>query len=108
MTAVAKAEEVVHAHVGSAMIVNVRGRVEGYKTRAGKRYTRVLVPSVDAYSHPQLVEIRSRSRLGVKDDEISCNCVLRGFQKKSQATILKPRSWECRPFLRVSQTPKKD
>jgi hypothetical protein len=84
LTAVATVEEGRYAIFGRAMIVNVRGRVEGCKTRAGTPYTRVLVPSVDPYAHPQLVEIRSRSRLGVKDDEISCSCILRGFQKKSR------------------------
>jgi hypothetical protein len=66
---------------GRAMIIDVRGLVQGCRRRAGIRYTRVLIPSVDAYSGPQLVEISSRSRLGRKHDEISCSCILRGSEQ---------------------------
>jgi len=69
-----------------AMHVVVTGRIEGSKTYDGKRYTQVMTPAADAYSRPQLVEVRSKSRLGEKGEEISCQCVLGGFQRKPYET----------------------
>lgn len=69
-----------------AMVVVVAGRVEGSKSYEGKRYTQVMTPAADAYSRPQLVEIRSKARLGDKGEEISCQCLLGGFQRKPYET----------------------
>jgi hypothetical protein len=68
------------------MVVVVAGRIEGSKTYDGKRYTQVMTPASDAYSRPQLVEIRSKQRLGEKGEEISCQCLLGGFQRKPYET----------------------
>ncbi|UOD31701.1 single-stranded DNA-binding protein [Massilia violaceinigra] len=76
-----KIRETLHMNAGKAMIVNVRGRVEGCRTHGAKHYTMVLSPSVDAYSSPQLFEIGSEVQLGEVDDEISCSCVLGGFHQ---------------------------
>lgn len=73
-------------NVIKAMGVLVVGRIEGSKTYEGKRYTQILTPAADAYSRPQLVEIRSKGRLGEKGEEISCHCVLGGFQRKAYET----------------------
>lgn len=78
-----KMRETLHANAGKAMIVNVRGRVEGCRTYGEKHYTMVLSPSVDAYSSPQLFEIGSEVQLGELNDELSCNCVLGGFHQIS-------------------------
>lgn len=69
-----------------AMQVMVSGRIEGSKTYEGKRYTQVMTPAADVYSRPQMVEIRSKARLGDKGDEISVSCVLGGFQRKPYET----------------------
>lgn len=69
-----------------AMQVMVSGRIEGAKTYDGKRYTQVMTPAADAYSRPQMVEIRSKARLGDKGDEISVSCALGGFQRKPYET----------------------
>lgn len=69
-----------------AMVVSIVGRLEGSKSYDGKRYTQVMTPAADAYSRPQLVEIRSKGRLGEKGDEISCQCLLGGFQRKAYET----------------------
>lgn len=68
------------------MGVVVAGRIEISKTYEGKRYTQVMTPAADAYSRPQLVEIRSKTKLGEKGEEISCKCVLGGFQRKPYET----------------------
>lgn len=82
---VMKIEDKKNATV-KAMHVVIAGRVEGSKSYEGKRYTQVMTPAADAYSRPQLVEIRSKSRLGEKGEEISCHCVLGGFQRKPYET----------------------
>ncbi len=69
-----------------AMVVLVQGRIEGSKTYEGKRYTQVITPAADAYSRPQLVEIRSKGRLGEKGEEVACQCTLGGFQRKAYET----------------------
>lgn len=64
------------------MQVMVAGRIEGSKTFDGKRYTQILTPAQDAYSRPQLVEVRSKIKLGDKGEEVSAQCLLGGFQRK--------------------------
>ncbi len=81
-----KIEEKKNLPTVKAMHVVVAGRIEGSKTYDGKRYTQVMTPAADAYSRPQLVEIRSKARLGDKGEEISCQCVLGGFQRKPYET----------------------
>lgn len=66
-----------------SMRVLVRGRIEGSKTFDGKRYTKIMTPAADAYSRPQIVEIRSKQQLGSKGEEVSVPCLLGGFERKS-------------------------
>lgn len=68
------------------MRVLVSGRIEGSKKFDGKRYTQVMTPAPDAYSRPQLVEIRSKEVLGDKGEQVSAMCVLGGFQRKAYET----------------------
>lgn len=65
------------------MRVIVMGRVEGSKTYDGKRYTQIMTPAADAYSRPQLIEVRSKSRIADKGEEISVACILGGYQRKA-------------------------
>lgn len=64
------------------MRVLVRGRVESSRRYEGKSYTHVMTPAADAYSRPQLVEIRSKSKLGDKGEEVAVACVLGGYARK--------------------------
>jgi hypothetical protein len=66
----------------NVMQVIVRGRIEASRTYEGKRYTHIMTPAADAYSRPQLVEVRSKARLGEKGDEVTVVCVLGGFSRK--------------------------
>lgn len=65
------------------MRVLVAGRIENSRSHDGKRYTHVMTPAADAYSRPQLLEIRSKARLGEKGEEITVSCVLGGYQRKA-------------------------
>lgn len=68
------------------MRVLVKGRVEAQRRYEGKTYTHVMTPAPDAYSRPQLVEIRSKQRLGDKGEEVSVTCTLGGFARKPYQT----------------------
>jgi len=65
------------------MRVIVRGRLESMRRYEGKTYSHVMTPAADAYSRPQLVEIRSKSKLGEKGEEIIATCVLGGYSRKA-------------------------
>lgn len=65
------------------MRVLVLGRIESSRVHDGKRLTHVMTPAADAYSRPQLLEIRSKGKLGDKGEEISVSCVLGGYQRKA-------------------------
>lgn len=65
------------------MSVRVKGRVEISRSHEGKRYTQVMTPAADAYSRPQLIEIRSKASLGSKGEEIDVYATLGGYQRKA-------------------------
>ncbi|CAJ0724412.1 MULTISPECIES: single-stranded DNA-binding protein [Ralstonia] len=64
------------------MQVLVRGRIEQMRSFDGTRYTRIITPAPDAYSRPQVVEVRGKQRLGEKGDEVTVLCSLGGYQRK--------------------------
>lgn len=64
------------------MQVLIRGRLEKSRSYEGKRYSQIITPAPDAYSRPQIVEVRSKARLGEIGDEITVKCVLGGFSRK--------------------------
>lgn len=70
-----------------AMRVFVRGRIEASRTWDGKRYTHVMTPAADEYSRPQLVEIRSKQRMGDKGDQVQVICTLGGFSRKPYKSV---------------------
>ncbi|MFZ6648895.1 single-stranded DNA-binding protein [Undibacterium sp. TJN25] len=64
------------------MRVFVKGRIEETRQYEGNRFTRILTPAPDAYSRPQVVEVKSKGRLGQKGDDVSVVCALGGYQRK--------------------------
>lgn len=52
------------------MIVLIVGKIVGSDLFEGMRYTRVMTPSADAYSKPQMVKARSKQQLGARDEEV--------------------------------------
>jgi hypothetical protein len=65
-----------------ALQVLVKGKVEASRRFDGKRYTRIITPAADAYSRPQVVEVRSVSKLGDVGDETEVTCRLGGYTRK--------------------------
>jgi len=69
------------------MRVTIEGRIDAMRRWDGVRYTRVITPSPDRYTRPQVVELRSKAQLGERGEEITVAAVLGGFLRKSfQAT----------------------
>lgn len=62
--------------------VFVKGKVEASRRFDGKRYTRIITPAADAYSRPQVVEVRSVAKLGDIGDETEVTCRLGGYTRK--------------------------
>lgn len=65
------------------MQVYVVGRVEGSKFHDGVHYTQVLTPAADAYSRPQLLEVRGKRKVGQKGEEVNFYGMLGGYRRKS-------------------------
>lgn len=65
------------------MVVLVRGRIDARRRHDGTHYTRLITPAADAYSRPQIVEIRSKQSLGGTGDEIDQICKLGGYTRKA-------------------------
>lgn len=66
--------------------VLVKGKVEASRRFDGKRYTRIITPAADAYSRPQVVEVRSVAKLGDLGDETEVTCRLGGYTRKPYRT----------------------
>lgn len=64
------------------MEVTVKGKIDAARRHENKHYTRMITPAADAYSRPQVVEIRSNTKLGQRDDEITIDCKLGGYTRK--------------------------
>jgi hypothetical protein len=64
------------------MEVAIKGRIEAARRHENKHYTRIITPAADAYSRPQVVEVRSNQKLGQRDDEITVDCKLGGYTRK--------------------------
>lgn len=72
----------IAAKAQNPMEVLVRGRIDAKRSHDGTRYTRILTPAPDAYSRPQTVEVRSKSNLGDRGEEVSVHCKLGGYTRK--------------------------
>lgn len=64
------------------MQVMVVGRIDSVELHGGFRYTKVTAPAVDAYSYPDVVEIRSKRPIGSKGEEVRVLGRLGGYKKK--------------------------
>lgn len=60
----------------------VRGRVEAVRKYDKNRFTRLISPSVDPYSPPQVFEVRSKAQLGSVGEEITIDVLLGGYRRK--------------------------
>lgn len=65
------------------MEVTIKGKIEAARRHEKKHYTRLITPAADAYTRPQVVEVRSNQRLGQQGDEITVDCKLGGYTRKA-------------------------
>ena len=64
--------------------VVVKGRVEATRRFEGTRYTRLIMAAPDAYSRPQVVEIRSKGKVAdAAGEEVTITCRLGGYTRKA-------------------------
>lgn len=71
------------SNVKRMMEVTIRGKIDASRRHESKHYTRLITPAPDAYSRPSIVEIRSNTKLGQRDDEITVDCKLGGYTRKA-------------------------
>ena len=71
-----------NAKDATPMQVTVKGKIDANRRYESSRFTRILTPAPDAYSRPQIIEVRSKAKLGELGDEITVACKLGGYTRK--------------------------
>lgn len=59
----------------------IRGRVIEVKRTENGCYTAIALPAPDQYSHPQAVEVRSKSMLGRPQEDVTIRVQIGGFRR---------------------------
>lgn len=77
--AVAEMKPAVKAKPMEVLIV---GRLEASRRFEKTVFSRITTPAPDAYSRPQVVEIRSKTKLGDVGEEITVTAKLGGYTRK--------------------------
>ena len=60
----------------------IRGRVTEVKSTEDQKYTVISLPAPDAYSKPQVVEVRSKRLLGKPQDDVTVRVAIEGYRRK--------------------------
>lgn len=58
------------------------GKIDSVRHHGGNIYTRIISPADDPYSRPDVVEVRSKAPVGLVDQMVTVDCVLRGYVRK--------------------------
>lgn len=78
-----------NAPVLQAGQARIAGRLVGLRSRNGQDgrtfYNLFKLPAPDAYSSPQTVEVRSKERLGARDDDLSIVVQVGGYARSYKA-----------------------
>ena len=69
------------------MQVRISGKIQAIRRFDNTTFTRIVTPAPDSYSRPQVVEVRSKNKLGDRDDEISILATLGGYTRKAYPVI---------------------
>ena len=64
------------------MEVTIIGRIDAARRFEKTYFTRFTTPAPDAYSRPQVIEVRSKARLGDVGDEVTVQAKLGGYTRK--------------------------
>jgi hypothetical protein len=65
------------------MEVSVTGRIEEVQRYEGIHNTRIICPAADQFSQPQNVKVRSKTRIGSRDEMVTITARLGGYKRKS-------------------------
>jgi hypothetical protein len=63
-----------------AMEVMIRGKVVSARRHEAFHYTLVAIPSPDEWTGPQKVELRSKQKVGTRDEIVTVRARLGGFE----------------------------
>ena len=85
------------------LMVSIKGKIVRNKRFNGSVLTTVITPAPDEYSRPSYVEIRSKTRLGDIDEEITVSAKLGGFEGRPFTTTDKDTGEQIR-VLPVNHT----
>lgn len=64
--------------------VAIKGRIDSQRQYNGSFYAELTTPAPDAYSKPQVFQIRSKSQIGQNGQEVSIVCRLDGYIESFQ------------------------
>lgn len=66
----------------SHMEVTVSGRIEEVQRYEGTYNARIICPAADQFSQPQNIKIRSKSRIGSREELVTVTARLGGYKRK--------------------------
>lgn len=64
------------------MEVTITGRIEEVQRYEGTYNTRIICPAADQFSQPQNVKVRSKTRIGSKEEMVTITARLGGYKRK--------------------------
>jgi len=64
------------------MEVTITGRIEEVQRYEGTYNTRIICPAADEFSQPQNVKVRSKTRIGSKEEMVTITARLGGYKRK--------------------------
>lgn len=64
------------------MEVSITGRIEEVQRYEGTYNTRIICPAADQFSQPQNVKVRSKTRIGSKEEMVTVVARLGGYKRK--------------------------
>ena len=70
------------AGVPAFMSVVVRGRIERSRRHEDHVLTALMIPARDEFSKPQTIEVRSRRKIGEREEIVTVECMLGGYERK--------------------------
>ena len=65
------------------MVVSIMGRIEEVQRYEGTYNTRILCPASDQFSQPQNIKVRSKTRIGARDEMVTITARLGGYKRKA-------------------------
>lgn len=60
----------------------IAGKVTSTRAHQGKVYTTIAIPAKDEFSSPEVVEVRSKNRIGQDEEIVRIKCRVGGFLGK--------------------------